>query len=642
MTARHRHFIPLLLVFAGVYLANAWVCDDAYITFRTIDNLVNGLGPVWNAGERVQAFTHPLWFLLLSAGYALTSEIYYTSLAISAMATLSALYLVAGRIALWWEGMVLSAALLISSKAFVDYASSGLEDPLTYLLVALFVYLYMRHPNKEPSVRTLAMVAGLATLNRMDTLLLFAPALLLSWWPQRSLRSSLDLACGFVPFVMWELFSIAYYGFPFPNTAYAKLGTGIPQGELLVQGLRYAQNSLRLDPITLPTMGVALAYVVWKPRRRTVALGIGILLYVLYALAIGGHFMSGRLFAAPFLMAVAVLGRSSILARRRAFPIAIVLLLAVNLSTPHAPIWSDSSYGLEKKGWFDVHIANERAFYYPYTGLLNALANPDTTFPIQGWADWGRKFGELADGGLPTLITWPQVGFIGFYSGPQCPIIDIHALGDPLLARLPARRDVPWRIGHFARIIPVGYVETHLYGENLIEDPDLALFYDKLRVVISEELFTAERAREIWRLNTGYYDHLIDEKAFAYTSSNDVSRTNALTSHDPWHSMPSRIEHHLGLGDIFLGRKDFLRAIMHYRKGLDVEEGYVRRYHPQDYQAVLRRLHLNLARALIEIGKTSIARIALKTFAQRFPTDEVVLDALAELDHHRADGATSE
>ncbi len=64
MTARHRHFIPFLLVFGGVYLANAWVCDDAYITFRSIDNLVNGLGPVWNAGERVQAFTHPLWFLL--------------------------------------------------------------------------------------------------------------------------------------------------------------------------------------------------------------------------------------------------------------------------------------------------------------------------------------------------------------------------------------------------------------------------------------------------------------------------------------------------------------------------------------------------------------------------------------------------
>ena len=56
--------ISAMATLSAVYLANAWVCDDAYITFRSIDNLVNGLGPVWNAGERVQAFTHPLWFLL--------------------------------------------------------------------------------------------------------------------------------------------------------------------------------------------------------------------------------------------------------------------------------------------------------------------------------------------------------------------------------------------------------------------------------------------------------------------------------------------------------------------------------------------------------------------------------------------------
>jgi len=43
-----------------VFFRTAWVCGDAYITFRTIDNLVHGYGLRWNVDERVQAFTHPV------------------------------------------------------------------------------------------------------------------------------------------------------------------------------------------------------------------------------------------------------------------------------------------------------------------------------------------------------------------------------------------------------------------------------------------------------------------------------------------------------------------------------------------------------------------------------------------------------
>lgn len=41
MTRRQGYglFAFVLLVFAYALLANAWVVDDAYITFRTVDNL---------------------------------------------------------------------------------------------------------------------------------------------------------------------------------------------------------------------------------------------------------------------------------------------------------------------------------------------------------------------------------------------------------------------------------------------------------------------------------------------------------------------------------------------------------------------------------------------------------------------------
>lgn len=61
-------FVLLILlgIFALVLYRSAWLCDDAYITFRTVDNFINGYGLRYNTGERVQAYTHPLWLLLLS------------------------------------------------------------------------------------------------------------------------------------------------------------------------------------------------------------------------------------------------------------------------------------------------------------------------------------------------------------------------------------------------------------------------------------------------------------------------------------------------------------------------------------------------------------------------------------------------
>ncbi len=83
----HYDRLPLLLVLAlyvVVVLRCAWISDDAYITFRTVDNFTAGYGLTWNPGERVQAFTHPLWALVLCATYALTQEIHVTTIALSA------------------------------------------------------------------------------------------------------------------------------------------------------------------------------------------------------------------------------------------------------------------------------------------------------------------------------------------------------------------------------------------------------------------------------------------------------------------------------------------------------------------------------------------------------------------------------
>ena len=73
----------VLLVLAaavtGLVLSVAWVSDDAMITFRYVSNLLDGTGPVFNAGDRVQGYTHPLWFLMLTAVTLVTQDEVYAA-----------------------------------------------------------------------------------------------------------------------------------------------------------------------------------------------------------------------------------------------------------------------------------------------------------------------------------------------------------------------------------------------------------------------------------------------------------------------------------------------------------------------------------------------------------------------------------
>src|SRR5690242_15013574 len=80
-------------LFTYVFLANSWVGDDAYITFRVVDNFINGYGLRWNVAERVQTYTNPLWMLLMSAAYVVSHVVYYTSLALSFLCCTAAFWI---------------------------------------------------------------------------------------------------------------------------------------------------------------------------------------------------------------------------------------------------------------------------------------------------------------------------------------------------------------------------------------------------------------------------------------------------------------------------------------------------------------------------------------------------------------------
>jgi arabinofuranosyltransferase len=497
--------ILLVVLFAVVLLRTAWVSEDAYITFRTIDNFVHGYGLTWNADERVQVYTHPLWLWLLTGVYVVTGELFYSSMLLSVVVSVAVVVVVGLRAASSTVGGLLAITILTLSRSFVDYSTSGLENPLTHLLLAAFLVVYLSGAVTVRRLFVLALLAALATLNRMDTLLLFLPALIWAGVELRRRQAVAAVALGFVPFLVWECFSLFYYGFLFPNTAYAKLATGIGEGALLKQGLCYVLSSVDMDPLTVVMLAGGVMLPVVTRQWRNLAVAGGMVLYVGYVVSIGGDFMGGRFLTAALLSAVVLLARVDFRpAGLTAGPV-FGLAIAVAFASGHNPLASDAGFAYGKRYIVDSRgIADERGCYYQGAGLLKARRNVE--LPEHDWAKEGRAAREAG----PAVVVRPAVGYFGYFAGPQVHVVDRGALGDPLLARLPAADRINWRIGHFWREIPEGYVETLASGHNEIRDLRLAAYYDKLRLVTRGKLWDGARIRAIWDLNVGAAGRLLE------------------------------------------------------------------------------------------------------------------------------------
>ena len=495
-----------LLLFTYVFLANTWLGDDAYITFRVVENFVGGYGITFNPDERVQAYTHPLWMLLLSTAYVITSDLFFTALAISYALCALTLVTVFRRLhALWRSALFLG--LLLSSKAFVDYTSSGLEYPLSFLLLAIF-YCRFFAVARSPAVLApseligLGLIASLAFLNRSDSILLYAgPLLYLAFvaWPIYRARLALLFAVSLAPAALWLLFSYVYYGFPFPNTYYAKVATGIPRSLQFRQGMAYVANSFNFDPFTLGLIALSAAVAVRARRLPEIAATASALLYVMYTVSIGGDFMSGRFFAMPLLIAAIVVVWT--INRREVALILGAGLIAYNVIAPLAPIKTRASYDGAWAWRLQNGVKDERGHYHQITNVL--FYAPFRTLPDHVWFREGISFRNSPE----KVSVQGSIGFFGYNAGPAKYVIDRNALSDPLLARLPVSESLYFEFyaGHFFRELPNGYFESRQQGRNLIVDPLIHEYYDKLLNVTAGPIFSRARASDIWDLNFGRF-----------------------------------------------------------------------------------------------------------------------------------------
>ncbi|MGC4085755.1 MAG: hypothetical protein QM736_27420 [Vicinamibacterales bacterium] len=499
----------LLVFFSYIFLANAWMGDDAYITYRVVWNFVHGYGLTFNPDERVQAYTHPLWMFVMSGAHFVTREFFFTGTFVSWAFDIATLVVL-----MRWSRTVPKATVLVlwllTSKAFVDYTDSGLENPLSYLLVALFYSHYLNRPwGIAPDSRELRrqfLIGALAFLNRPDAVLLFViplAELLVMAVRRRPRRALMPVLVGIAPAIAWLAFATFYYGFPLPNTYYAKVANGIPKFLMYKQGLAYILNSASHDPITLGTIALSLLVGV-KAGGAVRRAALSAALYCAYTVSVGGDFMSGRFFVMPFLIAAMTV--APFIASVGA-PAALAALVAYNVLMPIVPIKTTGRYDAAWAWRTQNGIKDERGHYHQGTNVL--FYSPFRQLPDFVWVNEGTSFRN----GPEKVTVQGSIGFYGLYAGPEKFLVDRNALSDPLLARLPVspRLYFEFFAGHYFRDLPEGYLESVDQNRNLLTDPLLHDYYDRLRNVTRGPLFSRSRFRDIVALNIGKYRNLHEQ-----------------------------------------------------------------------------------------------------------------------------------
>lgn len=249
------YFILIALSFVLIYLCNQvkFIQDDSYISFRFVKNFVEGKGLVFNPGERVEGYTNLLWVLILSLFYSMKMNIENISQYLSmgfGILVLFQTFKISSLIELKGDSKkgksasqsssylfnFIPVVLMVLTGAFNFWAISGMETCMFMAYILAGIFYYIKNKNSDTPNYLFSVFIFLASLTRPEGLYFFGLIMI-----HKIIISIKDNKGGFVKdifskknlimyavyiiptglFILWRL---SYYGYPFPNTYYAKTG----------------------------------------------------------------------------------------------------------------------------------------------------------------------------------------------------------------------------------------------------------------------------------------------------------------------------------------------------------------------------------------------------------------------------------
>jgi arabinofuranosyltransferase len=413
--------------------------DDVFISFRYAENLVRGLGLVFNAGERVEGYSNPMWTLML-AGFArlgFTQRAGDFALLVPAklagaafgLATFAVLCLYVARLRrrVEWGGygplLGLAPLALGASYSFGLWGVSGMETPQCafFVTAALFVMLEtLRRFDDQREVTVGGAIAagvlfGLACLTRPEPIFVggFAVTAFVLLGP-RELRRLVVIAA--IPVIVIYGASLAwrlgYYGALLPNSVVAKTGGGLHSGIL---GLKYAFGALFA---TVGYLGLGLFTMPSLVRERSEWTFLACFAggYVLFAVASGGDWMPGYRLLVPALPALVL----------------VAVLASLRLAQRVTPAVPRAGLALLVVAFATLAFASER-------NLVRSQRAFPTGFKQQVWQssplriEVARALAREAPAG--SVVALAECGYIPYFN-PDLRFLDVLGLMDPKYARM--------------------------------------------------------------------------------------------------------------------------------------------------------------------------------------------------------------
>jgi arabinofuranosyltransferase len=487
-----------IVVLAVATWRRRWITEDAFINFRVVAITRRRRQPfAFNAGDRVEAATSPLWLaILVVLDAALARFVPLEWLALGAGFGLSLLGLTAasaassrlvralGNARAWPAGALVLSVL----PPLWDFGTSGLETGLTFGWLGSCQWLLARRyagslgarPGLAPPPGVvLPVVLGLGPLIRPD-LAMFSAAFLttqLSLTRPGLLRGARTIGAAVAMPAAYQLFRMGYFAATVPNPALAK-EAGKSDWR---RGLAYLDNHATTYRLAVPGAVVAGWAARWlrglapAQGRRLVALVGGpaaaALIHAAYVIRVGGDFMHSRLLLPAtfglFMVGAALPAGSA----GRALPVSLTAwaaACALRLRLPSRPpaCWSG--------------IVDERAWWQRETGHRHPITLDD--FSRVAAARIGQGARELSSQGADVLVRIDgrqhplapgsgvvlesiTVGVGSVAAGPGVHVIDVLGLADALGSRIPA--DPAARVGH-RKLLPPAFVvgRVALAGED--------------------------------------------------------------------------------------------------------------------------------------------------------------------------------
>lgn len=441
----------------------AWVSEDSFITFRYVENTLAGLGPVFNAGEAVQGYTHPLWFGLLLVARLFFSDLVVIAIGLGLILTAATqlwvtrtAYRLGGSTPTGGGVAAAFAFFCIASPSWISFQTSGLENPLTQFLLVVLAGEIALHRLDRPLVVTL--LGALLVLNRPDIAIFLFPTAIVLLLRMRDPAVARSVLLGALPLIAWVGFALFFYGGITPNTAIAKVGIFPTPWEAMKQGAVYVGDWLHYEPVLAITTFMLGLYVLARARDAvTRAFAMGIFAQLAYVIWVGGDFMRGRFLLPVFIASISFgLFRAVLDLRERRIPplagpglvaLSLLAIIAIPSVDPRASMTVPPS-----------GIVSERLFYRGYH-LTAYRRNGELRNPYLDlrFASDLRSYAEVC-GGVTIHLRNP--GTMAYLAGSGVRVIDMLGLTDATIAELPNEKLIhsPPRVGHPDKFVPIRYL----------------------------------------------------------------------------------------------------------------------------------------------------------------------------------------